>query len=200
MAELECKDAKLAGQFAKKCGYKPKTGIKRKWYGNHDDVDRVGTQKTNRGTVISKLVLKAGAKLYPAGGNQKTSKAGHTLSVLDFGNGYIHTDNYTLLYRGVNERERIQELVDGARVFTIIEKVDSGENGELTFEILGLESGMLVTEDTWNSAENSGTALLTVATAEGEEESTGAKLFLDTDSETTLSFIETNEFKTSVIP
>ncbi len=193
-------EAILAGKFVRQCGHRPKQGIRRKWYFNWDDVDRVGTQTINKGTRALIIVLKSGAKIYPAEGNNKTSKASHALSVLDFGNGYIHTDNYTVLYRGENERERIQELVEGGRVGTISEKVDSGLNGELSFEILGLESGMVITEDNWNSSENSGTTTLTVATQEGEEEATGAKLFLMNDEngepsyETTLAWIKANEY------
>ena len=191
---MGCTNAKLAGNFARVCGLKPKQGILRKWYVNFDDLDRSATQLANRNTKITQLVLNTGAKLYPAEGNDKSHKANHALAVGDYGNGYIHTDQYTLLYRGENERERIQELVDGARVISIIEKVDGGQNGELTYEILGYESGMSITEDVWNSAENSGTAQLSVATKEGEEESTGAKLFSHTDAATTKSFIETNEY------
>ena len=191
---MACTNATLAGNFTRICGLKPKQGILRKWYVNYSEIDAAATQKTNRNTTISNLVLQAGGKFYPAEGNDKTHKANHALAVNDFGNGYIHTDNYTLLYRGANERERIQELVDGARVVTVIEKVDSGENGELTYEVLGFESGMLITEDAWSSSENSGTATVTVATREGEEEATGAKLLLMTDAATTKSFIETNEY------
>jgi len=175
MAE-DC-ESKMAGGFVRKCGYKPKQGIKKKWYVNHDDIDQVATQKVNRGTKVTILVLKAGAKLYPAAGNDKSHKLNHALAVGDYGNGYIHTDGFTMLYRGESERERVQELVEGARVATISQKVDTGVNGELTFEIAGLESGMLITEDTWNSNENSGTTTVTVATKEGEEESTAVKLF-----------------------
>ncbi len=189
--KLSC-DAKLAGKFAKKCGYIPKGGIRNKWYFNWDDVDRVATQVVNKGTKVSKLVLKEGTKLYPAEG-YKQSKASHALSILDYGNGYIHTDNYTVTYRGEEERMRIQELVHGGRVGTISEKVNAGINGELSFEILGYESGMLITEDNWNSDENGGTTTLTVATKEGEEEATGAKLFLDTNHNTTAEWIKANE-------
>lgn len=199
MAE-ECEN-KMAGNFVRKCGYKPKQGIRKKWYFNFEDIDKAATQIVNRGTKITTLVLKAGAKLYEAAGNDKSHKGSHALSVLDFGNGYIHTDNFTVLYRGENERERIQELVDGGRVGTIIQKVDGGTNGELTFEILGYESGMVITEDTWNSSENSGTTMLTVATKEGEEESTGAKLFLLAGGVTaTETWINTNTYVTPEEP
>lgn len=190
----DCED-KLAGNFVRQCGYKPKQGIKRKWYGNHADIDQAATQKTNRGTKVTLLVLKTGAKIYPAEGNDKSHKGGHAIAVGDYGNGYIHTDNYNILYRGEEERERLQEIAEGAKLFSIIEKVDGGVNGELTYEILGLESGMKVTEDTWNSAENSGTANLTVATKEGEEEATGAKLFLPSGGVAdVLTFIATKEY------
>ena len=191
---MNCTNAKLAGKFARVCGLKPKQGILRKWYVNYGDIDRAATQLANRKTKITTMVLATGAKFYPAEGNDKVHKANHALAVNDFGNGYIHTDNYTILYRGENERERIQELVDGARVVTVVEKVDGGENGELTYEVLGYESGMKITEDNWSSSENSGTATVTVATQEGEEESTGAKLLTHTDAANTKTFIEDNQY------
>lgn len=198
-------DAKLAGMFARNCGHKPKQGILKKWYFNWDDVDRVATTMVNRNTRVSALVLNAGAKIYAAQGNNKTSRGNHALSVLDFGNGYIHTDNFTVMYRGESERERIQELVEGGRVGTIIQNIDTGINGELSYDILGLESGMLITEDNWSSSENSGTTTLTVATQEGEEEATGKKLFLmvagaeTSELEETEAWIVANEYVEPVV-
>lgn len=188
-------DSRLAGNFARVCGHKPKQGIVRKWYINWDDIDRTGTITANRGTKCTALVLKAGKKIYAAEGNDKAHKGAHALAVNDFGNGYIHTDNFTVAYRGEDQRERIQEIVDGARVVTLIENVDTGVAGELTYDLLGLEAGMKVTEDNWSSSENSGTSTLTVATAEGEEEATGKKLFLMTAGlAATTTWITTNEY------
>ncbi|MBE7691140.1 hypothetical protein [Tenacibaculum piscium] len=187
-------ETKLSKGFLKKCGYKPKQGIVKKWYFNWEDVDRVATQLVNRGTKVSAFVLKVGAKIYPAEGNGKTSKANHTLGSGDFGKGYIHTDNYVVMYRGENERERIQELVDGGKVGTIIRGVDSGVSGELTYQIVGLESGMEITEDVWNSSENGGTASIATATNEGEEESTGVKLWSEGTLADTEAWITANEY------
>jgi hypothetical protein len=194
-------DAKLAGQFTQECGYKSKQGLRKKWYFNWSDVDRVATQITNKGTKITVLVLKLGAVLYPAQGNSKTLKAKHALSVLDFGNGYVHTDTLTIQYHGENERMRIQELVDGGRIGSIVEKVDGGVNGELTYEIFGYESGMTIIEDNYDSAGNSGTVTISVATEKGEEESTGKKLFLmKAGSTATGEWIEGNSFVPIVNP
>jgi hypothetical protein len=172
-----CND-KLAGEFVKKCGYKPKQGLTKKWYLNWDDVDREATQITNKGTKVSLLVLKQDAVLYKAEGVSKALKSKHALSVMDFGNGYIHTDTFTILYNGEDERQRVQELVEGGRIISVVEKLDTGINGELSFEIFGYESGMLIMEDNYDSNANSGATNISVATNKGEEESTGKKLFL----------------------
>ena len=188
-------DSKLAGQFTQKCGYKSKQGLRKKWYFNWDDIDRVATQLTNKGTKITTLVLKPKAYLFPAEGTSKTLKAKHALSVLDFGNGYIHTDSLTIQYHGENERMRIQELVQGGRIGSIVEKVDGGLNGELSYEVFGFESGMTIIEDNYDSAANSGTVSISVATEKGEEESTGKKLFLmSKGSEFTKRWIEDNSY------
>ena len=177
MADETC-DSKLAGKFTQECGYKAKQGLRKKWYFNWDDIDRVATQLANKGTKITTLVLKPETFLYPAEGTSKTLKAKHALSVLDFGNGYIHTDTLIIQYHGENERLRIQELVEGGRVGSIVKKVDGGLNGELSYEVFGYESGMTIIEDNYDSSANSGTVTISVATETGEEESTGKKLFL----------------------
>lgn len=189
----ECKNV-LGGNFNRICGYKPKQGIKRKWYGNIDDIDKEATVLSARGTVITSLVLKADANLYPVLGNDKTHGLQSSGVVGDYGNGFTHTDIVNILYRGENERERVQEIVDGARIFSIVEKVDGGQNGELAFEVAGFESGMLFSAFENDFIANSGVATLTVATKEGEEEGTDVKLFQDMDYATTKAFLETNTF------
>lgn len=188
-------DNRLAGQFTKVCGHRPKQGVSRKWYINWDDIDRTATQISNKGTLVTALILKIGKKIYRAEGNKKTSSAEHAMAVKDFGNGYIHTDRFTILYKGVNERLRVQDLVEGARVVTLIERIDKGVSGELSFEIAGLESGMSITEDNFNSAADSGVTKIAVATTEGEEEATGLKLFTLTGGVTEIeAWIATSEY------
>jgi len=183
-------NSKLAGSFAKRCGHKAKAGVKEKYYINHDDIDFVGTQTARRGTSVTALVLKAGAKIYSAESVNAGRKVMHALAVGDYGNGYTHTDTLIVTYRGEEESERIQELVDGGRVVTINRMVDGGENGETSYKIAGLESGMLITNDDYDSSANNGTTTLIVATKEGEEEATGLKSWSEgslADTETWIS-------------
>lgn len=194
-------DEKLAGQFTKVCGHRPKQGVSKKWYINYDDIDIEATQKANKGTVVTDLVLKGTAKIYPAQGNRKVSSIEHALAIKDFGNGYIHTDRFSITYKGANERERVQELVEGARVVTLSQKIDTGVSGELSYEIAGLESGMEITEDNYNSAADSGITKIAVATKEGEEEATGIKLFqMEGGLEAIETWITTNQYVPPIIP
>jgi hypothetical protein len=188
-------DNRLTGEFVKQCGYKPKEGITKKWYFNWDDIDREATQLANRGTKITLLVLKADKKIFKVEGAEKGLKSKHSLAILDFSNGYVHTDSLTILYHGEKERQRIQELVDGGRIGSINQKLDGGLNGELTFEIFGYESGMKITEDNYDSAANSGAVSIACATQKGEEESTGKKLFLlEAGVSATEAWIKTNTY------
>ncbi|XKX06257.1 hypothetical protein R8G61_02765 [Tenacibaculum maritimum] len=188
----EC-DKKLAGKFVRHCGHKPKQGVSKKWYFNIDDVDRAATQTANKGTKVTALVLKAGAKIYPAETVNKGKKVRSSLAVGDYGKGYIHTDEVVLTYVGENESERIQELVDGARVGTINKMVDTGENGEITYKIAGLEAGMEIINDDYDSSANNGTTTLIVATNEGEEEATRLKIWSEGSIANTDAWIAANE-------
>ncbi len=186
--------SKITNAFIKKCGHKPKAGLVKKWYLNWEDIDRSASTTDKDGTVVTNFVLKQNSKLYPAESSSKLNKAAHELVAGDFGNGYKFTDDYPVLYRGEDEAEQIQKLTKGAKVCSIVQKVDGGLNGEITYAVLGFESGMALTTDTWNSAENSGVSNLTIATKEGEEESTGAKILnLGTLAETE-EWIAQNEY------
>jgi hypothetical protein len=185
---------KLAGKFAHKCGHRPKQGVSKKWYFNWDDVDIVGTQLANRQTKVTAFVLKAGAKIYPADTVSKGKKVKHALAVGDYGKGYLHTDELILTYVGENESERIQELVDGARVGTINKMIDGGENGETMYRIAGLESGMEIINDDFDSSANSGTTTLILATNEGEEEGTRLKIWSEGTLADTEAWITANEY------
>lgn len=189
----EC-EINIGGNLNTICGYKPKQGIQKKYYVNFDDIDRAATTLANRNTKISALTLKAGAKIYDAAGNDKSHIGKAEGVVGDYGNGAKHTDVLNIIYNGENERERVQEIIDGARVVTIIKKVDGGESGELTFEILGFEAGMTMSSYSWDSSANSGVATIEVASKDGEEEATPPKLFLDTDITTTQAWIDANVY------
>lgn len=181
---------KLAQGFLQLCGYKPKAGIDNKYFINFDDVDKEATQLSADRTKITTLVLKENAKIYPAEGD-KQSKGSHEFKEDVYGNGYTHTDEYIIKYRGDVAKQNVQKLVDGGKVLTIYKKTDTGLNGEITYEVAGFDSGMKLKKDSLALTENAGTQSISVATEEGAE-GTGLKTLFMTSLAATESFIQTH--------
>lgn len=197
-------DERLALGFLKTCGRKEskagikseaKTGVRASWYGKLEDIDKAATQfvADSRGNRISALVLKAGKKLYRLREGEMLS-ASHHLSITDFANMFIHTNEYKLMPQSLGDMNFIQALLDGARFFTIVERVDSGLNKEIAFSLYGYESGMQITRYTGCEDEIMGGSFCTIATQEGEEESTLPRILLCGNYDETLKWITDNEF------
>lgn len=161
--------SKFTVGFRKKCNYKSKIGIIRKWYLNYNDIDRINSKLTHKLTYVKELVLKDDVKIYPIYATKKAS-SNHSLLPNDAANYYRHFDTLILLYRGPSERERIQELINDGRVCVIIERFDN------TFELLGYHSGMVINSDDYSTHDNEATTTINIATPDNEEEPTGIKL------------------------
>ncbi|MFV0377765.1 MAG: hypothetical protein ACK5JD_10755 [Mangrovibacterium sp.] len=190
---------KLSKNFIRNCNYKPKAGLAGTVYCiNTKEIDKALTQLSPSGMTVSALILAAGAKLYAAEGAGKYPQGTTSMAQGDNGPNWTHGATIRLLYYGDAEREQLKKMVDGGRITLIVEKKDIGLAGELTYDILGFESGMEVSTVEWSSAENEGVVTITLASVEGEGESTDRKIFLETgvdpqtDLEATKAFIETN--------
>jgi GTPase len=186
---------KLSKEFARKCSYRPKQGVDKTIYlVNTEDIDKATTVLNTTKTSVTTLTLGTGAKLFKSEGNDKSHAVSSELVVSDFGNGMKHQLKVNVLYYGDAERAALQEIIDGARITAIVKKVDTGESGELSYEVYGFESGMVISEMSRSSSENAGVISFTLASKEGEEESTDAKIFMDTDLATTEAWIESNTY------
>lgn len=162
---------KLTGGFLKKCGYKSKAGVLRKYYFNYDDLDRINSKLSHKLTCVDELVLKDGAKIFPVYATKRAS-SNHTLVTLEGADMYRHNDTLVILHRNSQSRERIQELVNDGRICVIIERVDE----ENKFELLGYHSGLKIMSDDYNTHENNASSTISVATPDNEEEKTAIKL------------------------
>ncbi|MDA8956154.1 hypothetical protein N9H19_00855 [Flavobacteriales bacterium] len=184
---------KIIRGFVQNCDHTPKSGTLKGWIFNYDDIDRGATQIVNKATKITDLVLQADKNFYVLGAENKSVIASHESAKGENGTRYTHTALIKVPYRGENERQTIQELALGSRVGVIIQKLDGGVSGELSFEVYGFESGMLLDQDNFNTSENDGVTLIGVKSYEGEEEGTANKLLLHTDYATTLAYLVANE-------
>ena len=185
-------DSLLATSFLRNCEHPySQAGIKNKWYVNLDDIDKSRTvfDPTKGKILITSLALKDEAVLYKVEGVKSTTSASYSLSVMDYGNGYIHTDKYTLQDRGVDHLLGLAQLARGARIVSIVERVDAGENQQAAFWVYGYGSGMQLSEHTGGTLDNGGNDLITLSTMEGEEEYTPPKLLVIEDYEKTLNWL-----------
>lgn len=189
---MSCENT-LSKNFIRQCGYRPKAGLENTvWLVNVKEIDKAATQLSASKMSITSMVLTTGAKIYKAEGAGKFPQGTTELVKGDNGNGWKHGNTIRILYYSEDEREQLQKMIDDGRFATIVEKKDTGLAGELTYDVLGFESGMAVQSVTWNSAENNGVVVVVLGTEEGEEESTDRKIFLDTDLATTKTWIESN--------
>ncbi len=189
---MSCEN-KLANNFLRQCGYKPAAGLDPNVFLiNTEDIDKASSQLSESGMLISTMVLADSAKAFKAEGAGKYPQGTTSMAQGDNGPDWTHGLTLRILYYGEDERAAIQDAADGGRLTAIVKKKDTGLSGELTYEVLGWKSGMEVSTIEWSSSENGGVATITLATVEGEEEVTDRKIFLDTDVDTTTSWIDTN--------
>ena len=196
----------LGGNFVVNCNHIPKAGILRKWIGIHDDIDQQATtiaENDTSGNVefgVNQLVLKANAAIYRVEGNDKVHKLKDEAAENDFVDGHIHTDTITFVDKSQAEFMRVNRM-KGRRFFSIVETVDSGGDGLTKFLIGGLESGMKMSANDFDTAENSATRTVELKTQENALESkTVIPLFLtdgtatDATPATTLTALEALEY------
>lgn len=183
----------LSANFVRDCSYRPKANLDNTVYlANTSDIDKSTSQLSDSGLTVSSLVLNDGASVYSAEGAGKYPQGSIELVKGDNGNAWKHGLTLRILYYGEDQRAQVQEMVDNGRITAIIKKKDSGLAGELTYEVLGYESGMAVQTVTWNSNENDGVVEIALQTEEDELEGTDRKIFMDTDLATTTAWIAAN--------
>lgn len=197
---MDC-TGKIFKNILRECDYKPKQGLDSTMYiMNTSEIDRQATQLSASKLMITNLVLKSGGHLFQVDGEGKYPQGAVELVKGDNGNGWKHKLTMRISYYGEVERQQIQEMVKNGRITAIIKKVDTGKNGELTYEVLGFESGMTIQTVTWSSAENGGVVAIELATDEGEEEATDRKIFLSNTVAETEAYISKSVLKEAAPP
>lgn len=188
-------DNKLSKNFARKCGHKPKSGLDNVvYFMNTSDIDKAVSQLNASKTTVTTLALIALAKMYKAEGAGKYPQGNTELVKSENIDGWKHGNTFRFTYYGEDEREQLQKMIDNGRITTLVKKKDTGLAGELSYDFLGWESGMEIASVVWASNENDGVVTVTLGTAEGEEEGTDRKIYLDTDLATTEAFILANTY------
>lgn len=159
---------------------------------NYDDIDFATTPRTGAAEV-SAFTLKSGGK--QAYEIQFYKELASTNSVYtpneEDVDGFTHSFSGRMSNANAANAGIAQELKDG-RFVVIVETKYKGDDATPTdaFKIYGLDSGLKLSEMTYNSNENNGGVLFTLATPEGMSEEFPYVVLNDTDYATTLALVE----------
>jgi hypothetical protein len=108
----------------------------------------------------------------------------------DAPNDYTHTLTLRAFDLSEASLTMLKALGEGAEVVAIIEYNDKGSAQANAFGVYGFTKGLKVGEMTYNSNENKGTVLLTMASQEPDLEPFPPMLYSDTDYATSLAAFE----------
>jgi hypothetical protein len=114
----------------------------------------------------------------------------------DAPNDYTHTLSLRAFDLSEASLVMLKALGEGAEVVAIIEYNDKGASEANAFGVYGWSKGLKVGEMTFNSNENKGTVLLTMASQEPDLEPFPPMLYSDTDYDTSLAAFD-NLFATA---
>lgn len=187
---------KITANFVLDCDYLPIGGLTTNaLLINFEDIDRTATtiDGTNR-LLMTNLQLKAGKTAYLFTGVKQTNSKAYALVPKDTNvDKFSHTFKGSVFNPSVENKLQVANLALGSKYVAVIEQLWKGEDNEDAFEVLGYQSGLILTECTNGSTENDNTILITLASQEGYEEPSLPHNLLETDYATTKTAFD-NQF------
>jgi hypothetical protein len=177
----------IATDLLKNCDAPPTAGIEQNIVLiNVEDVDSITADVTLTNSLITDIVLAAGATGYKVQGVKQVFNYTNTLDAPDTAqNGVIHSLAIRILDPSAEARAEINKLIQGALLHAVVERKNKGEDNEDAFLLFGEARGLVLTDMTDDANENDGSILLTLSTPAGLREPFLPKVLLDTDYATT---------------
>jgi len=130
--------------------------------------------------LITSLVLKAtktGRKIQ--GVKQSNGKSWELVKKENMPDKFKHTFSGVVFAPSIAAKAVIDGLTKGAKYVIVVEQTWKGLSSKDAFEVLGLTSGLEIATMTNNSKENDNMIMFELSSADGFEESTMPKNFLD---------------------
>lgn len=152
---------------------------------NWDDID-FDSSVVSGGSITS-LVLKSGKTGLSMGWYKDLASANSAFapSTEDV-DGFTHNFLTRLPTTTLENAERANELKNG-RFIIVYETKYKGVDKDDAFKVAGWDSGLRLSEMTYNTLENSSSMLFTLATEEGDVEKYPYMILIETDYDTTKS-------------
>ena len=156
---------------------------------NFDDIDRTLSEVTDN--VITKLVLKEGAKAYLFTTFGKSlDDAGATFTKGTYRNTWVHNVPNRIFTKNELSKKFVNQIADGARVVEIVKNKEIGTAGDVKYEAYGWDNGLELNEATSTIAMTDGVVYdLNMGSSDTAQEGSLPKSVFDTDLTTTEAMI-----------
>ena len=184
---LNCEE-KLTADIQKDCDNKPMGGIEvNAVFINFDDIDK--TTSTLDGTndlIITNLATASGTSGFNLEGIKQVNGASFELVKKEESfDAYKHLFAGVILAPSAANKKSLDQIASGGRYVVVIEKKWKGALGVDAFEVLGWDSGLVISTMVWNTKEADGTIKFEVSSEDGFEEPSMTRNNLETDYATT---------------
>lgn len=195
---LNC-ELKLSADIQKDCDNKPIGGIETNVVLiNIDDIDRsASTFDVSNDLLITNLATASGTSGYTIEGVKQAMGASFEMvKKEETFDGYRHVFSGVILNPSVANKKSLASIGDGGRYVAVIEKKWKGVSQADAFEVLGWDSGLVISEMNWNTKEADGIIRFVLSSEEGYEEPQMTRNVLETTYATTKTAFD-NAFATA---
>lgn len=195
---LNC-ELKLSADIQKDCDNKPIGGIETNVVLiNIDDIDRsASTFDVSNDLLITNLATASGTSGYTIEGVKQAMGASFEMvKKEETFDGYRHVFSGVILNPSVANKKSLSSIGDGGRYVAVIEKKWKGVDQADAFEVLGWDSGLVISEMNWNTKEADGIIRFVLSSEEGYEEPQMTRNVLETTYATTKTAFD-NAFATA---
>ena len=182
---LNCEE-KLAADIEKDCDNKPKGGIEvNVVIINMDDVDK-STSTTDAVDRITNLSTFSGTSGFSLEGIKQVNGASFELIKNEEGfDKYNHVFAGVILNPSAENKKSLSNIASGGRYVVVIEKKWKGIDQDDAFEVLGWDTGMVISTVVWNTKEADGVIKFELASEAAFEEPEMTRNNLETNYATT---------------
>lgn len=148
---------------------------------NKNDIDVTATTlDANNEVVVSAITLKSGKVGYKLTGvKQANGKAWELVKKDNAPDKFKHTFSGVIFNPSAANKQQAQNLSKGSKYVVAVEQIWKGAGNKDAFEILGYASGLELSTMTNSSKENDNMIMFELASADGYEEPTMPKTYLD---------------------
>ena len=181
---------KITGDLLFDCDNRDLQGIETKVILiNRDDIDFGAT--TIAGKIVTNLQLKSGTSGFELQGVKQLNRfLSEVVPNAEGLNKWRHSFVGRIFNLTATTRSQIDLIADGANIVAVVERKWKGDSQEHGFLILGLGTGLEISEGSENSAENDGSFVFTLASSDLSLEGEGPKILLETDYATTKTAVD----------